>query len=462
MSDFTFIDLFAGIGGFHVAMEGLGGECVFASEIDEDARSVYQRAFPEFANEGVDVAPGQRRFNRDIRDVTGSHDDPRSAEVDHERRERILSLVPPHDVLCAGFPCQPFSKSGHQRGINETRGTLFYDILRILEVRRPKYAILENVRNLAGPRQRDTWETIVEQLRELNYRVADEPLVFSPHLLPPWAGGTPQIRDRVFILCEHVGRAGDVKGDLLVENAPQEGWSPKDWRIASEDWIDRDLTVEQLAEVALRPDEERWIVAWQDFTQNVCDQEGRRPQHLPGFPVWVDAWREEPDEDAPTWKHTFQVKNRAFYLRHADWLDGWIDRHDVPSFPNSRRKFEWQARSHQRTPESRDLHDLVWQFRPSGLRVKPPTYLPALVAITQTSILGAKLTGSVPRSITPREATRLQGLPEDHPLHPHPPAAYKQLGNAVNVGAVRRVASALFDNDGRTPTQRPLFAVAAA
>ena len=115
---FTFIDLFAGIGGFHHGLASIGGECVFASEIDEDAASVYEATF------GIRPAG-------DIR------------EIDEHS-------VPDHDVLCAGFPCQAFSKAGYQQGLkDETRGTLFFDIARILEAKRPRFIMLENVRNLA-------------------------------------------------------------------------------------------------------------------------------------------------------------------------------------------------------------------------------------------------------------------------------------------------------------------------
>src|SRR5450759_147075 len=139
---FSFVDLFAGIGGFHAALGALGGECWFASEIDPQAKAVYER------NWHTDVSG-------DIVALTENQ-----------------MAVPPHDVLAAGFPCQPFSKSGFQRGMDETRGTLFWNICRILEERRPPVILLENVRNLAGPRHKDTWRTIVRSLRDLGYRVS--------------------------------------------------------------------------------------------------------------------------------------------------------------------------------------------------------------------------------------------------------------------------------------------------
>ena len=160
---FTFVDIFAGIGGFHAALSGMGGECVYAAEIDRAAATVYARNW------------GQDPFG-DITDAAN---------------EAGVS-VPDHDVLAAGFPCQPFSKSGAQRGMDETRGTLFWNILRVIEERRPAVVLLENVRNLAGPRHGHEWQVIVETLREQGYRVSDTPAIFSPHLLPPEMGGRPR------------------------------------------------------------------------------------------------------------------------------------------------------------------------------------------------------------------------------------------------------------------------------
>ncbi|HEX2767476.1 MAG TPA: DNA cytosine methyltransferase [Candidatus Limnocylindria bacterium] len=400
-----FVDLFAGIGGFHEALSGgFGAECVLASDIDPDCRAVYQDNF------GIEPWG-------DINDLT-----PEGGPL----------RVPEHDVLCAGFPCQPFSKSGFQRGINETRGTLFYNILRVLEGRRPRWVILENVRNLAGPRHRHTWATIVKQLRALGYRVADEPAVFSPHLLPPDQGGRPQVRERVFVLCQYVGEGAhpdDLRGEPLLTNQPVGGWDPMRWRI--EDYLQDDAEVPS-DRYALRQTEVAWLDTWNDLL-------GSLPAdvRLPGFPIWLDAFEADPDIDpeTPDWKADFLRKNSRFYVAHQEVIDAWIDRHpELAEFPNSRRKFEWQAQQ-----SARDVWGLVAHLRPSGIRVKRPTYLPALVAITQTSIIGWKR-----RRITPREAARLQGFDDSFRLHEEDAVAYRQLGNAVNVGVVEHAARALF------------------
>jgi DNA (cytosine-5)-methyltransferase 1 len=168
----TFIDLFAGIGGFHAAGASFGWKCVFANEIDPAAASVYELNWgkPAFGN---------------IHDFTRKH-----------RKKSI----PEHDVLFAGFPCQPFSKSGKQLGMEEDRGSLFHDIAYILEKHKPSMVVLENVRNIAGPRHAHEWNYIIAKLRTLGYRVSSKPFVVSPHKIPPSYGGTPQARERVFIV----------------------------------------------------------------------------------------------------------------------------------------------------------------------------------------------------------------------------------------------------------------------
>ena len=391
----------------------MGGKCVYAVEVDSAAAEVYEK------NWGLNPQG----------DITEEAND-----------DRVV--VPRHDVLCAGFPCQPFSKSGAQRGMDETRGTLYWNILKIIEARRPAVVLLENVRNIAGPRHRHEWNVIVETLRGQGYRVADNPAVFSPHLLPPDRGGRPQVRERVFIAATRLpkGRGLSLEAEPVVTNRPVAGWDPQTWN------LEEDLPLEPDHEVAgcdLSDAERHWIDAWDEFVRLMRGERQGRP--LPGFPIWADAWVTndvligEDLRGLPKWKSDILAKNADFYTAHQETLDKWADRWGVytDAFPPSRRKFEWQA---QQTPT---LWDTVMHFRPSGIRAKRPTYLPALVAITQTSIIGERK-----RRLSPREAARLQGLPEWFDFGEQADSStYRQLGNGVSIGAVWHVMKSLAERD---------------
>ena len=399
---FTFVDLFAGIGGFHAALEAAGGQCVYACEVDKTAAAVYS-------------------MNWDL--------DP-LADIRADANEENMS-VPAHDVLVAGFPCQPFSKSGAQRGMDETRGTLYWNILQIVQARRPSVILLENVRNLAGPRHLHEWQVIIETLRAEGYLVSDTPAIFSPHLLPPARGGRPQVRERVFITATYVGEdALRISPEPVVSNRPVDGWDPTTWDLES------DLPLEGRgvdAGTALTDSEILWIDAWNEFVEIMWEE--RQGRRLPGFPIWADAWVHTEElripSGTPAWKADFLRKNAEFYTQHQRVIDAWARRRNVYSaaFPSSRRKLEWQA---QDTP---NLWSTVLHLRPSGIRAKAPTYVPALVAITQTSIVGSRR-----RRLSVREGARLQGLPEWFDFGDQKDSAsFKQLGNGVSVGVVWHV-----------------------
>jgi len=402
---FKFVDLFAGIGGFHAALSAMGGKCVYAVEIDPFAAAVYKR------NWGMDPLG-------DITKVTSDK------EV----------LVPDHDILCAGFPCQPFSKSGAQRGMDETRGTLYWNILRVIQEKKPAIVLLENVRNLAGPRHRHEWQVIIETLKEEGYQVSEEPAIFSPHLLPPNRGGRPQRRERVFItatrLPEGILSAVDVQP--AVSLLPVSGWDPQTWNLVDDLPLDPDHKVEGCT---LTDDEVNWLNAWDDFVRII--RKARPDRRLPGFPIWADEWVDRKKlnakklEGLPDWKINFLIKNAEFYTAHKAVLDAWARKWGVFSdaFPASRRKLEWQAQ------DTLSLWDTLIHLRPSGIRAKKASYIPTLVAITQTSIVGSR-----ERRLSTREAARLQGLPEWFNFGDQSaPSTYKQLGNGVSVGAVWHV-----------------------
>ena len=172
---FTFIDLFAGIGGFHMAMHRLGGECVFASEIDDFARKTYEANYQKISSKLFE----NNLFNKDIRTITPKN-------------------LPDFDILCAGFPCQPFSQAGQKRGFednhNSERGNLFFNIAEILEAKKPKAFFLENVRGLVTHDEGKTFKVIRNILEEeLGYSFYFKIVQASEY-------GLPQLRPRAFMV----------------------------------------------------------------------------------------------------------------------------------------------------------------------------------------------------------------------------------------------------------------------
>ena len=411
---FTFIDLFAGIGGFHGALSALGGECVYASEIDKDAARIYNRNWGIQPDGDITLAANETNMD-----------------------------VPEHDVLVGGFPCQPFSKSGKQRGMDEARGTLFWNIARIIEVRKPKIVLLENVRNIAGPRHEHEWEVIIQTLRQLGYRVSSKPLVVSPHRIHPEFGGRPQVRERVFIAATRTSKPGSLLGEepgLPNIEKFEHAWNIQNWNLAKDLPIESKLNVEDKKSSLLGESEAQWIEAWDEF---VTLYKAAHPgENLPGFPIWADEWVHIDDlkipRGTPAWKSNFLRKNAEFYTQNKKLIDKWLKKYDdLEAFPPSRRKLEWQAQ------DAKSLSDTIMHFRPSGIRAKKATYVPALVAITQTSILGKQK-----RRITTREGARLQGLPEWFDfLDQTKSQTFKQLGNGVNIGSVYNVMKALVLRD---------------
>jgi len=159
---FTFIDLFAGIGGMRQAFERHGGKCVFSSEWDKFAQITYQTNFKEMPHGDI------------TKICTGD--------------------IPAHDVLLAGFPCQPFSHAGLKKGFDDTRGTLFFDVARIIKDKKPSLALLENVKGFKNHDGGRTFKTIVEVLNEIGYDVFAKVLNASDF-------GLPQNRERIYIVC---------------------------------------------------------------------------------------------------------------------------------------------------------------------------------------------------------------------------------------------------------------------
>jgi DNA (cytosine-5)-methyltransferase 1 len=170
LSSYTFIDLFSGIGAFHTALNSFGAHCLFASEIDKHAAKVYELNY------------GMKPHG----DIT---------QIDE-------NLIPSHDILCAGFPCQPFSIAGNKKGFEDTRGTLFFDVLRIIKKKQPKIVFLENVKNFEIHDNGRTLTIVKNSLESLGYS-------FFYDLLNSSDFGVPQSRKRIYMLAFHASL--DVK-----------------------------------------------------------------------------------------------------------------------------------------------------------------------------------------------------------------------------------------------------------
>jgi len=419
---FKFVDLFAGLGGFHVALEDLGGECVFAAEWVPQLQDLYAE------NYGI----------RPAGDITAI------APED----------VPDHDFLSAGFPCQPFSKAGEQLGFEHTeQGRLFFNVLEILRAKRPEFFVLENVPNLLKHRNGETYERILRDLRALGYDV-------QTHRLSPHNFGVPQVRDRLYF----AGRLASLGAFSWPE--------PTHSATTINSVLDRQpADARPLSDHLLRV-----LEVWDDFLR-------RSPEKLqiPSFPIWsmefgatypfeectptelirrhgtraldpflgsygqplVDLSLEEqlrllpshakrPGQTFPKWKRDFIRQNREFYHSHRAWLDPWIP--SVTGFASSFQKFEWNAKGEEKT-----VWKHVLQLRASGVRVKRDTTSPSLIAMTETQV---PIISWERRFMTPRECARLQSL--DHIALPGKASdAFKALGNAVNARVVEAIAHSL-------------------
>jgi len=407
---FTFADLFAGIGGFHAALSKHGGESVFVSEIDDFARNVYARNWLD------------------------GHEDLISGDITKLTSGTVR--VPKHNVLTGGFPCQPFSISGHQRGVAEARGTLFYDIHRIIETKKPDLILLENVRTLIGPQHIEDYRVMIRLIRDLGYVVSDQPTILSPHEIPEDLGGTPQHRERIFIGAVRMNKAVAAKyrdiGPILPRH-PFIDLGEMEWDLAEflEKHKSKFSNFQNGLEIS--SDQKRALKVWNEFVRRHLDE---NEEQLPGLPLWTEYWKPRSEirlsKSMPDWKRRFIERNSEFYLRNRKWIDKWLKEAKLEELIPSYRKFEWQAQGNH------NINNCLIQFRPSGIRIKAPNYVPTFVAMAQTPVLGWEQ-----RSLSIEEAKALQGFKESFKFGNQRDAlSFKQIGNAVHTG----VASVVFQS----------------
>ena len=379
---FKFIDLFCGVGGFHQALNRLGGHCVFASDIDEHCRNIYEK------NYGL-------RPHGDITKV-----DPKS--------------IPDFDILTGGFPCQSFSNSGKKGGFGDKRGQLYENILEIAAEKKPSFMFLENVKHIQKIDNGEVFKHILGCIQNTGYHV--ETFELSPHQL-----GVPQQRERVIFVC--------IRNDLY-DKTKELDMTPPDVPINFKKIIETDP--EKTKNYKISAEHEEILTIWDEMVKVFEVGQSMSPTILCN--EFHNKYSPEEFAKLPQWKQDYITKNKPIYEKYQPQWDAWLKKYQPQlSKREIYNKLEWQAGPKQ-------VNDSIFnhfiQLRQSGIRVKKSKYFPTLVAIVQTPIYAKER-----RHITPRECARLQSFPDSFQLHESDQIAYKQFGNAVNVDVVHFVMS---------------------
>lgn len=417
--EFKFIDLFCGIGGFHQAMQQLGGKCVYACDINIACRNVYKNNFcinDEFV-------------------------------IDSDIKKAVKeNCIPQFDVLCGGFPCQTFSKAGKRNGfdvikdddgnVKDDRGQLFYKIIDILNQHPEcKYVILENVRNLAD--NKENWNIVCEKLKQLGFVITEDPIIESPHHF-----GVPQIRERVYILgvkSEFIDKRrkmplGYITRDILsIDNYYEECQAN-----CIEYIIDQNVDEKYFLSAELS----QLLNIWEEFKDNIEGLKTPFWLHKAGLGIETrEEYINDPDIgylDMPKWKKLLVMKSRIMYENNREFIDDWANKYHMTDRSLIHQKFEWNVGN-----DCESIKDGIIQIRQSGVRVKRPNYFPSLVAMSNTPIIWDH-THECYRYITPQEAAKLQSFNKNYKFGTNDSATYRQLGNSVNVKLVKIFAKELF------------------
>lgn len=432
-----FIDLFAGLGGFHLALSRLGHKCVFACEINPVLRDLYKKNFPKTPIE---------------LDIT---------KVDRKK-------VPKYDILCAGFPCQPFSKAGKQTGFNhKVAGQMFEELMNFINDHKPEYIILENVPQLIKHNKGLTWDYMHSRIEAQGY-------IIEHDIISPTDFNIPQTRERVFILC--------AKNDNQIK------WPIKPLR---KEFSLKDIFIKKPKIIrTISKEKNDVLLMWEDFLKRVPSDvslisplwtlefgatypfEAQAPynldvkelrkfkglrgidlykfnkneiiNHLPPYAQYSSNKTEDKSKNInfPTWKKGFIRRSRKFYKQNKDWIDPWIKKYDKHPNPSLKApthlKFEWNCVGERYT-----LEDKVLSFRPSGLRVKRLNAAPTLVNLSSSQ---TPYIPSLKRHMSNEECLKIQGLHElINDNFPNNIEINRSIGNAVNADVIEKIAEVFLD-----------------
>ena len=418
-----FIDLFAGLGGFHLALSNLGHKCVFACEIENFLREHYKKNF-NFLPSG------------DITKVK-------------------LKDIPSHDILCAGFPCQPFSKAGNLNGFDhKIAGKMFFHLVKIIKHHKPKYLFLENVPNLLSHNRGRTWNLMKKKISKLNYEI-------DYKILSPVDYNIPQTRDRLYIVAK-------------IKNLSNFIWPKKSLKKAN---LKKYLVSKPQKKRILTAKRSKVFMFWKKFLKKIP-----KGTYLPN-PLWtMEFGATYPYENIsplnlslselrrfkgsfgkelvrcskgeisnlipkyarlkvkkfPLWKINMIKKSRKFYEVNKKWLDKIVPELIKLEY-HSYQKLEWNCQG-----EEFNLRKKIVSFRGSGVRIRRSINAPTLISST---------TSQVPylpwkkRYLSHEESLKIQGFKG---LKSYPKSEERftmTIGNAVNVSVISKIAKNLLSQE---------------
>ncbi len=416
----NFIDLFAGIGGMRLGFEqamqeiGIQTKCVLSSEIDKYAQETYELNYKEKSEGDI--------YN--------------------------IKQFPKFDFLLAGFPCQPFSYAGKQKGFVDTRGTLFFEIEKLLSEYQPKAFLLENVRGLTSHDQGRTFKTIIERLQNLNYGV-------SYLILNSSNFGIPQNRVRVYILGLYNQQPIlSLKSDLGATDSHEFKRSLSQLTLF-DSFADANNT-KVVADILEANPSTKYDCS-QDFTARLLKFTGNSPEKLHGYRLIdhrngnsIHSWElgikgECNDLEIEFMNELIANRRKKKFGTHQDGkklnldeIKTFFDRENLAEIMNGLICKGYLKETEGRyNPVAGNMSFEVFKFL-------DPLSISVTLVSSDVHKLGVVHNGRI-RRITPRECARLQGFPDSFILHPKDTFAYRQLGNSVSVPVVREVILDLFN-----------------
>ena len=414
-----FIDLFAGLGGFHVALKEQGHECVFACEIEEFLRKHYHKNF--------NLHP-----SGDISKIA-------------------INSIPDHDILCAGFPCQPFSKAGNGKGFNHrSAGKMFFYLSRIIKKHKPKFLLLENVPNLIGHNKGKTWKFMKDKLTKLNYDI-------NYKIISPVDFNIPQSRDRVYIVGKQnklngfkwpkkIKKTKKLKKFLISKpkkirrTTPLKSKILNTWKhflkvIPRKCYLPNPLWAMEFGATYPFENTTPYAVGTREL-KNYRGKFGKELKKLNKNEIFhnIPSYAKLKVKKFPSWKIRMIKRSREFYINNKKAVDRVLKRIINLKY-ESYQKLEWNCRG-----EGYSLRKKIVSFRGSGVRIKRNTQAPTLIAgcLSQTPYLPWKK-----RYMSFEECLKIQGFDN---LKSYPDTFEKfhfTIGNAVNVKVVSKIAGNL-------------------